>query len=722
MIAVPSPFQPRELLVLGPEPINLSRVRTKSCQADLYDQGALQPLRLDDDRHRHVLATILERALVVDFEDKDGYWRLFESTRRWYREEPVASVDGIEVVPRISFATINLGSEGVGVAFDSGYLYRTEMTLADFFDPAIARGEREDRIRRFERLRSRGERRKGTLLYDTNHDAVSVCYFERFEKGMTCASTGPIQGKNSLYEYCRDRHPEAEVQPGDSVACVSFPGGGLPHPVLVPARLLRLRVMADKDPSLRGLARFKTSPPPIRHEEVLRAWRICGESVARTVGVRFDEQLWRPADGQFELLPGPTLEFGKGRTVAAPQHPDLREYQRYFRQRLEKLRNGGLHYYEEAVERKIHLVTPKTGGAWTEELQKAFATDFGATIKDISGLQFRITPVREDDPDTIVELLGQSNPSTAVVVFDERAADNAAYFLLAHGLAGWKLKRLTRGQVQGKWQARSRGRDADEKRKSEQRWKDMITLSVIDTLDQMEAVPWRLKDFPYDACLAIDVGEGRRYFAMSLLICRDDKRTPSFLRLSRSWPKGDHQHEAINPEMLRDKVVQLLDGFPDSEFSPLQSLLILRDGHQCSDEPRGISQAVERLKQRGKLAQDASVDVVDVHKKTVKNLRIWEAMNTGCENVLEGMAVYLDDDTALLCCTGAATLPRGATADPCMLVMREGRDIRKTARAFFALSQLNYSSPSKAHRYANPLRETDVLLQQRLAQDMRGIR
>jgi hypothetical protein len=54
--------------------------------------------------------------------------------------------------------------------------------------------------------------------------------------------------------------------------------------------------------------------------------------------------------------------------------------------------------------------------------------------------------------------------------------------------------------------------------------------------------------------------------------------------------------------------------------------------------------------------------------------------------------------------------------------MREGADIKKAARAFFPLARLNYSSPSKAHRYAHPLRETDVLLRQRLAQDMRGIR
>jgi hypothetical protein len=690
VIGVPSPFQQRELLVLGAKQVSLRRVRTEFYQADLHDRGALEPLRLDQERDRGVIAALLERALVVAFEQEAGYWRLFDSTRRWYREEPVTTVNGVQVIPRMSFATVSLGEEGVGVAFDSGYLYRTEMTVAEFFDSRIGRGERQERIRRFERLRTRGERRKGTLLYDTRHDALSVCYFERFEEGVTCDATGPIQGKGSLYEYCQDKHPQADVQPGDSVACVSFRSKGLPHPVLVPAKMLRLRVMADKDQSVRGLGQFKTSPPTSRRDAALRAWEICGESAARAVGVRFEEQLWRPA--RHELLPGAPLEFGKGRTVNAPDRADVQEYQRYFRQRLEKLRDGGLYYYDEAMERKLHLVTPTIGNGWTEELQQAFVTDFSASIKDITGLQFRVTTVREDDPDRIVEVLWESHPGTTVIVFDDRAADNAAYFLLAHGLPGWKLKRLTRRQVQDKWQARSRGRNAAETRKAEQRWKDMITLSVIDTLDQMGAVPWRLKGFPYDACLAIDVGEGRRYFAMSLLICRDERRSPAFLRLSRSWPKGDHQHEAINPEMLRDKVVQLLEGFPTSEFTPLQSLLVLRDGHQCSDEPRGIAQAIDRLKQKGKLVQGATVDVVDVHKKTVKNLRIWEPAGGGCENVLEGRAVYLDEGTALLCCTGAATLSRGATADPCMLVMREGADVRKAARAFFVLSQLNYSS------------------------------
>ncbi len=720
MIAVPSPLQKKELLVVGAKSVSLGRIRHKSWQADLHDRGAAAGLRLDREQDREVLAVLLERALVVAFEGSSDYWRLFDSTRRWYRHDPVTTVEGIQVVPRVAFATVVIGNQSVGVAFDPGYLYRTEMTLADFFDESVGRREREERERQFHRLRSRGERRKGTLLYDTGTDAVSTCYFERFEKGMTCATTGPILGKDSLYEYCQNRHSLADVRPEDSVVYVSF--RNLPHPVAVPAKLLRLRVMADKDQSIRGLGQFKTMPPASRQQECQRAWEACEAALVDALGVRLEEQLWRPDAGQHELLNGPELQFGRGRTVAPPSRPDQPEYQRYFRQQIEKLRSGGLYRYEEAVERKLHLVTPTAAAGWPDDLQKSFVADFGACLNDVTGSRFGITTLREDDPERVVERLGDVDPGTAVVVFDDRASDSAGYFLLAHGLSQWRLKRLTRRQVEGKWWARSNARGDFGRRKAESRWKDMITLSVIDTLDQMEATPWRVNGMPYEACLAIDVGEGRRYFAMSLLVCRDDRRQPSFLRVTRSWPKGDHQHEAINPEMLRDKMVQLFETYPVGEFAPVQSLLVLRDGHQCAAEPRGISQGGDRLKQRGRLVQGAAIDVVDVHKQTVKNLRMWDLAGGGCANVLEGQAVYLDGSTALVCCTGAATLSSGVTADPCMLVMREGNDIRRAAQAFFTLAQLNYSSPSKAHRYAQPLRETDVRLQQRLAQDMRGIR
>ena len=251
----------------------------------------------------------------------------------------------------------------------------------------------------------------------------------------------------------------------------------------------------------------------------------------------------------------------------------------------------------------------------------------------------------------------------------------------------------------------------------------MIALSTLDALDQMEAIPWRIRECPYEACLAIDVGEGRRYFGMSLLVCRREDCNPSFFRITRTWPKGDHQHEAINPEMLRDKMVELFTAYSGLDFAPVGSLLGLRDGHQCGYEPRGLQEGFDRLKAKGFLLEDATVHMVDVHKTTGKHLRVWDSGADECVNVLEGQAVYLPDGkTALVCCTGRATLSADVTAEPCVLVATGNADIRRATRAFFAWAQLNYSSPAKAHRYALPLRESDAHLQQRIAQDTRGVK
>jgi hypothetical protein len=43
-------------------------------------------------------------------------------------------------------------------------LYRTAETVADFFEPKGGHSECRERQRRFDQLRNREERRKGTLL------------------------------------------------------------------------------------------------------------------------------------------------------------------------------------------------------------------------------------------------------------------------------------------------------------------------------------------------------------------------------------------------------------------------------------------------------------------------------------------------------------------------------------------------------------------------------
>jgi hypothetical protein len=719
VLATPSPGAAAEILVAGAEAFPSRVLRRREWHADVEDTGEEAVLSLADPEGRAALCDLVEKALVMEMEAEEGWWRLSSSSRRWYGQEPVARVEGIEVVPRLSFATLPVAGEFVGVAFERGHLYRTEGTLADFLAGGLPDRERRERRREFDRLRRRKEGRKGTLLYDTGRTVVSVCYYDHERRGVTCGTTGRVLNSASLYEYCRRKYPGLGVAPEDGVVYVSFPG--MRKAAAVAAKLLRLRVMPDGDPSRRGLDDYKTSPPRRRKADAEEALPLCRRAAEGWLGFTVEDGLWRPSPSEHGLLPCTELVFGQRRVVAPPARPALPDYQRYYRERPDRLRGGGVFRYEQTIDRKIHVVTPSPGDRWPDELQQAFLADFGDLMKDLVGKKFELVPVRADGARQARERLAKvTTPGTALVVFDD-TTDESEYFLFAHHLAGWRLKRLTRSKLLGRWRAKKAARPGDGDR-AQRRWRDTLFHSALDTLEQMDATSWRLRQLPYEACLTIDVSENRRYFAVSLLICRAEDKEPAWFRRTDVWTKADHQHEAINPRWLSDKVVEALGGYQGPKFIPLASLLALRDGRLPGGEERALAEAFERLKQMGRLLPGAVVDVAEAHKKTVKGLRAWRPASGGAGNLLEGHALYPAADTALVCCTGAATLSQGVTAEPCLLVLREGDDIRKVASAFFAMAQLNYSSPNKAQRLAYPLWATDERLRRRVAQDMRDLR
>ena len=160
-----------------------------------------------------------------------------DSARFWYLNSPEETVDGIEAISKVSFATVPMGDRGIGVAIHTGFLYRSEMTVADFLN--LHRQMAGSLLfSNDSTICAKRDGRKGTLLYETGRNEASVCYFERFAQGVTCGSTGPIMGQASLFAYCRWRHPNINLNEDDSVAYVSF--RGLPHEVPVPAKLLQL--------------------------------------------------------------------------------------------------------------------------------------------------------------------------------------------------------------------------------------------------------------------------------------------------------------------------------------------------------------------------------------------------------------------------------------------------------------------------------------------------
>jgi len=135
VLAVPSPFRGSDVLVAQGDRFQIEKASGRGWHADLCDTGSPLKLGLDDSRHRAIVAELLQKSLVVGFERSLDYWRLSSSTRYWYEHSPEDTIDGIEMIPRVSFATV-LAADSIGIAVDFGHLFRTEATLADFFDPS----------------------------------------------------------------------------------------------------------------------------------------------------------------------------------------------------------------------------------------------------------------------------------------------------------------------------------------------------------------------------------------------------------------------------------------------------------------------------------------------------------------------------------------------------------------------------------------------------------
>jgi hypothetical protein len=328
--------------------------------------------------------------------------------------------------------------------------------------------------------------------------------------------------------------------------------------------------------------------------------------------------------------------------------------------------------------------------------------------------------------DAVDKLKRQAPSGVAMFVLND---EPTAYHDVSFGLPDWRVKRLTQrtlrqhyaflheGLQNGQTQGPIRGR-------GKARWDRYIMENALGMAQLLDLVPFRLDQAgPYEAQLAIDVGHDQRHFALSLLIARATTLSPTFRIRSNVIEKPDQQFEAINPVMLADAIEEIVDQALGAHADPLASLLVLRDGRLCGREGEGIDRALERLTQRGLLVPGARVDLADLHKDTLKSIRLWEVDSSGrVDNPLEGTMIRLNRETVLLTATGAATLTQG-TAEPLLLSgIGRCRTLEDAAAAAFAAAQLNWASPSVAQRLPQELKRTDEDLTARAAQEIRRLR
>lgn len=299
----------------------------------------------------------------------------------------------------------------------------------------------------------------------------------------------------------------------------------------------------------------------------------------------------------------------------------------------------------------------------------------------------------------------------------------AAYNKVKRELQKWHLKRVTEAQLARVYRHLREGKNFHGQLSSEkgrQSWDSFIFMTSLDVFCQLEGVPFRAQNIgDYEAQLVIDVSHDRRYFALSLLIARSDVHQPFGIFVFAD-PKMDFKHETINAQVLEDTIVEVIKKWMVRHAGELKSLLIIRDGKICGEEQEAIDAAVFRLTEVGKIGPQARVDTVELHKDTMKVLRLWEVLPNGSVvNVEEGMAVEISPNFCLLSCTGRSTLTQG-TAEP-LAITAKGRcqNLRAATDSCFASAQLNWASPSVAQRLPLPIKRGDEGLIDRAAQDIK---
>lgn len=713
----------RELLVASLKPIESLVVKGDDWQIETKDSGKGIRLYFSNLEHRNLMAQLVERCLLVEIGLRTSLWALVgDSPRIWYEPSPFQTEQDITVFRRFQMSVIPIDSVSLGVVVDVGTAFFTKLTVADYFLNGASNGDEERLRQRFEFLGRRQQGQKGTLLYDLE-ESKHKCYFEEFLDGVTCETTEPlrVQGHTyaSLLEYYRQKHPKAKIKGDDPVARVSF--RGLDRPRLVAANKLRLRVMNEALPE--PLKQVDKIPPVERCRLIKSFWDKLGSHPLGCGRPGLEDGFWRPNDEKTVLIRPPALEFACGKRIGSPQEATVTAYKEYYNARRTLLSEVGCFHVPPAVERVIHFAVPTEAPA---DMTKKIAEGITALISRWTRKDIKPEIVRYSTVEEAITLL-QSKTKSGMVVFVFEDEDPATYFNLAYDLKPWRIKRITYGELESRFkrlvQVEAQPRQDGRKPKEISQWRSSVEMSALDVLQQLDCVPWSIAtSLNYEAQLIIDVGKDRRHFALSLLICRGNQYRPAFRIDTVVHQKADHKNETINEIILRDAIIEIFKRAAQSHFDPLSFVLALRDGRECGREIEGIKAAQAKLQGLGLLAQDVRLDIVDFHKSSLKEIRMWERNGSQVTNVLEGRALLLDDKTVVLANTGAATLHQG-TADPLVLVARgEGVDMLAVATDVSAAAQLNWSSPRVAQRFPLPLKRTDDELKNRAAQEIKRIR
>lgn len=176
--------------------------------------------------------------------------------------------------------------------------------------------------------------------------------------------------------------------------------------------------------------------------------------------------------------------------------------------------------------------------------------------------------------------------------------------------------------------------------------------------------------------------------------------------------------ERLSEGQIIKMLVKYIAVQKSNSTSALRKIVIHRDGKLFLVERNGIFKAVELLKEKGILPDDVSVNIVEIPKHSILQLRLFEVLkqydilNTQQDNdsVLNpeiGSWVKINEREACLCTTGREFVHNGSS-NPLYIKFPYGNmGIEQILEDVYYLSCLAYTKPDDCSRYPLTIKITD---------------
>lgn len=653
---------------------------------------------------RNAISEIYKRNFLNQIDRTGRFWKINDSPRIFYEKKPYYKDNDVCVYRRYAVSEVDMDDKGLGFAVDISTAFFSKNSILELPNEEL------------HRLLRRQKEQKGTLLYK-GYQQNSKCYFEKFDNTTTLGTAPSVNILGERFEspftYYKEKQPKFEVSEHDKAVMVSFKN--LDNKVYVPADKVFLRLMNEVLPNHIGKM-DKIDPIERRNYTNSNFWQIVGVKPFGRNLAGIKSEYYKPILADCGIIPMPNIIFKNNKILYAPRVQSKEHYKNHYRSRRDFLeKNKCFDVFGGNDGSNIFFIVP-------ESIHDNIIDTYEKSILD---KVFQLTgqtlePIRisyDNYMSGIWELKNYYDSGFILFIFEENINEPAIYYNIEKELGDeWSLKRATLKELTKKYQKwQNNSFNVEDKN-----WGSYIEMTTLSIIQRMNCTPFVVdaSRFNYHMHLIIDVSEEGTHFAFSAQIWNRNMVKPIFS--SRVFRKFGNKKESINPRFLEDELYKFLsEKSNDIKKFKIEKLLILRDGKFCEGENTAIENAYSKLNKEDLLPNNFSLDFIEYHKTTRKEIRFWEEEG----NVLEGSYFLVNPTMAALATTGAGTLNQG-TSDPIILISKFSStpQMRNIVEDVFLSSQFNFSNPRVAQRLTLPIEKADNLLQEKREQEVKRIK